>query len=197
MAPFGAITADGLRLRATGGYGAFRYSGLRPVGAGSQLVSFRGTVSFADVLLGYHKQLGPLTLKAYAGAMATQHLIDPFDPEAAVQGSGLGGKVALETWWTISEQAWASLDVSYGSLHESYAGRLRLGWRLLPALSAGMEAGAAGNTDGDSGRIGAFLRYEWERGEIATSAGLLTDWADIEKTDPRGAFATISWMNRF
>ena len=196
-APFGDIMDDGLRLRATGGYGAFRYWGQRAVGAGSQRVNFRGTVSFADLLLGYHQQLGPLTLKYYAGAMATQHLIDPVDPEAEVQGAGVGAKAAVESWWTISEQAWASLDLSYGTLHDSYAGRLRLGWRLLPALSAGLEAGAAGNTDGDSGRAGAFLRYEWAGNEIATSAGLTSDWASLDKIDARGAYATISWMNRF
>ena len=48
------------------------------------------------------------------------------------------------TWWTIGERAWTSLDVSWGSLHDGYAGRGRLGWRLLPLLSVGLEAGAAG-----------------------------------------------------
>jgi Cellulose biosynthesis protein BcsS len=198
VAPFGALTEDGLRLRTTGGYGAFQYSALRPLGGGGQLIKFRGSVSFGDLLVGYHQQLGGLTLKLYAGAMATRYLIEPFDPEAKVQGTGVGGKAALETWWTISEQAWASLDLSYGSLRETYAGRLRLGWRLVPVVSAGLEVAADGNSDGDSGRVGGFLRYEWADGEISASAGMLTDWAGIEKIDARGgAYATLSWLNRF
>ena len=187
----------GSRLRTTGGYGSFRYSGLRASGGSSEFVKFRGTVSFADLLLGYHRQLGPLTLKLYAGAVAARHAIDPFDAEAEVQGPGVGGKVAVETWWTISDMAWSSLDVSYATLHESYAGRLRLGWRVVPVLSAGVEAAADGNIDGRSGRIGGFLRYEWAQGEVSASGGLMTDWADIERIDARGGYATISWLNRF
>lgn len=197
VAPFGALSEDGLRLRTTGGYGSFRYSGLRASGGGSELVKFRGTVSFADLLVGYHRQLGPLTLKLYAGAVAARHAIDPFDAEAEVQGAGVGGKAAVETWWTISDVAWSSLDVSYATLHESYAGRLRLGWRVFPVLSTGLEVAADGNVDGRSGRVGGFLRYEWAQGEVSASGGLMTDWADLEKIDARGGYATVSWLNRF
>jgi hypothetical protein len=197
VAPFGALSEDGLRLRTTGGYGSFRYSGLRASGGGSELVKFRGISSFADLLVGYQRQLGPLTLKLYAGAMAARHAIDPFDPEAQVQGAGVGGKAAVETWWTISDVAWTQFDVSYGTLHESYAGRLRLGWRVAPVLSAGVEAAADGNIDGRSGRVGGFLRYEWAQGEVSASGGLMTDWGDVERVDARGGYATISWQNRF
>ena len=48
VAPFGAIQEDGVRLRVVAGYGADRYSGPRAVGAGSQIVAFKGTGSFAD-----------------------------------------------------------------------------------------------------------------------------------------------------
>jgi hypothetical protein len=197
FAPFGALTEDGVRLRATGGYGAFHYSALRPSGGGGQLIKYRGTASFGDLLVGYHQQLGALTLKLYAGAMATRHVIDPFDPEASVQGNGIGGKTVLETWWTLGEHAWASLDVSYGTLHDTYGGRLRLGWRLAQPLSTGIEVAADGNSDGDSGRVGAFVRYEWAQGEVSASGGLMTDWSGIEKIDARGAYATVAWMNRF
>jgi hypothetical protein len=197
VAPFGALSQDGLRLRTTGGYGAFRYSGLRASGGGEETVRFRGTVSFADLLVGYHRQLGPLTLKLYAGAAAARHAIDPFDAEAEVPGAGVGGKAAVETWWTMSDVAWAQLDASYATLHEAYAGRLRLGWRIFPALSTGVEAEADGNADGSSGRLGGFLRYEWAQGEVSASGGLMTDWADVERIDARCGYATISWLNRF
>jgi len=197
MAPFGSVTEDGFRLRTSGGYSSYTYAGQRLAGAGSQLFKFHGTASFADLLLGYHQQLGPVTLKLYGGATATQNAIDPADPEAQVQGTDIGGKALLESWWTIGEHSWTSLDLSYASLHQDYAGRLRLGWRLLPALSLGIEAGAAGNVDGDQGRGGGFVRYEWQDGEISASAGVMTDWAGIDKLDSRGAFATVSWLSRF
>jgi hypothetical protein len=167
VAPFGDIQEDGLRLRMVGGYGAYRYAGLRAVGVGSQTVHFKGTVAFSDTLVGYQKQLGPVTVKAFAGLAAAQYRVEPDDPETTIRGPGLGGTAALETWWNISDRAWSSVDVSWSSLHASHAARARLGWRFLPALSAGLEAGSAGNRESDIVRLGGFLRYEWKRRSMA------------------------------
>jgi hypothetical protein len=163
-APFAGIQEDGVRLRLVAGYGADSYSGPRAVGAGSQIIKFNGTASFADALLGYHKQLGPLTLKVFAGLTATDRQIRPDDPETVIHGLGFGGKVALETWWNVGDQAWTSVDLSWGSLYQSYAARARLGWRFMPALSAGLEAGAVGNLECDIVRVGGFVRYELASG---------------------------------
>lgn len=120
-APFGSIREDGLRVRAATGYGDY----------GS------GTVSFADLLLGYHKQLRPLTLKFLAGLTAADHHVD--DPQSTLQGRGLGGKAVVEAWWNVTDRIWLSTDVSWGSLHNTYGSRARLGWRIWPTLSAGLE----------------------------------------------------------
>jgi hypothetical protein len=167
VAPFGDIQEDGLRLRVVGGYGAYRYASPRTIGVGSQTVHFKGTVAFTDALVGYQKQLGPVTVKAFAGLAAAQYRVEPDDPETTIRGPGLGGKAALETWWNISDRAWSSVDVSWSSLHDSHAARARLGWRFLPALSAGLEAGSAGNRESDIVRLGGFLRFEWERRSMA------------------------------
>ena len=37
----------------------------------------------------------------------------------------------------------------------------------MPALSAGLEAGAAGNLECDIVRVGGFVRYELASGEIS------------------------------
>jgi hypothetical protein len=202
VAPFGGIQEDGLRLRAVGGYGAYSYSGPRAAGLTSQVVKFHGTSTFTDLLVGYHKQLGPVTVKAFGGLMGADHRLNPDDPETGIRGAGFGGKVALETWWTISDAAWSSVDVSWGSLHHTYATRARLGWRVLPALSAGLEAGAAGNVEGDVVRGGAFVRYEWSGGEVSVSGGasndkLLEAGAGAITAKSSVPFATFSWLTRF
>jgi hypothetical protein len=202
VAPLAAIEQDGLRLRMVGGYGAYSYAGLRAVGVDQQTVNFKGTVAFTDALVGYHKQLGPLTVKVFAGLTAAQYRVEPDDPETSIRGPGFGGKVALETWWNIGDRAWSSVDVSWGSLHDSYAARARLGWRLLPALSAGLEAGGAGNQESDSVRVGGFLRYEWESGEFSASGGLSNDklWQGVDRasvTQSSAPFATLTWLARF
>ncbi len=201
-APFAGLDQDGLRVRAVGGYGAYGYSGRRPLGVGSQIVDFKGASAFADLLGGYQKQLGPLTLKGFAGLMVTEHRLTPDDPETAVHGQGFGAKLALEAWWTLSERAWWSADVSWGTLYDSYSARGRLGWRLLPALSAGLETGAFGNVECDVARAGGFVRYEWATGEVSASTGWSND--SLLDSGPRSRlmqsstpFATFSWLTRF
>jgi len=202
VAPLGGIREDGLRLRVVSGFGAYSYSGLRAVGLASEIVEFHGLSTFADLLVGYHKQLGPLTLKAFAGVMLADHELRPDDPETRIRGLGTGGKLALEGWWNISNQIWSSLDLSWGSLYATYAGRARLGWRLQPTLSVGLEAGAVGNVECDIARIGAFVRYEWESGEVSLSAGaaseaLLADLGPTNAATSSTPFATLSWLTRF
>jgi hypothetical protein len=112
--PFGGIQEDGLRVRAVLGSADYGV----------------GTAAFADVLLGYHKQLGPVTLKALGGITVTDRRAR--DPVLALEGTDVGGKGVLEAWWTITDQAWASADLSWGSAQMDYGGRVRLGWRLWP-----------------------------------------------------------------
>ena len=196
-APFGAIQEDGVRIRMVGGYGADSYSGSPPTS-----IKFKGTTSFADALVGYHSQLGPLTLKLFAGLTAADRQISPNDPAARIRGPGLGGKVAIEGWWNLSDRAWTAVDLSWGSLYQSYAGRARLGWRFVPELSAGLEAGAVGNVDCDIIRAAAFLRYELASGEISVSGGVSNDRLLDGKASSSAAgsatpFAMVSWLTRF
>jgi hypothetical protein len=202
VAPFADIQEDGVRLRVVGGYGAYRYAGPRAVGVSSQIVHFKGTVSFSDALVGYQKQLGPVTVKAFAGLTTAQYHVAPDDPETTIRGPGVGGKAALETWWNIADRAWSSVDVSWATLHDSYAARARLGWRFLPALSAGLEVAGAGNREVDTVRAGGFLRYEWTTGELSASGGLSNDrlWQGVDRssvTHSNAPFATLSWLARF
>jgi hypothetical protein len=194
VAPFGSIQDDGFRLRLVGGYGSDTYSG----GAG---VKFTGATSFVDALAGYQRQLGPLTLKVFAGLMATDRQVSPYDP-AAVQGLGVGGKVVAEGWLNLGDRAWTAVDASWGSLHQSYDGRARLGWRLVPALSTGLEAGVHKDVDSGIVRAAMFLRYELPSGEISISGGLANDRLLEERKTFSAAhaghpFAMVNLLTRF
>jgi cellulose biosynthesis protein BcsS len=197
VALFGAIQEDGARLRVVTGYGADSYL----VGN----ARFSGATSFADALAGYHSQLGPLTLKVFAGLTAADRQIRPDDPTVRIHGPGLGGKVALEGWWNLSDRAWTAVDGSWASLYQSYAGRARLGWRFMPELSGGLEASAVGNLDCDIVRAGAFLRYELVSGEISVTGGVSNDRLHDGKVSFSAAasgatpFAMVSWswLTRF
>ena len=83
-----------------------------------------------------------------------------------------------------------------------HGGRGRLGWRLLPTLSIGIEAGAAGNIECDIARAGGFLRYEWAAGEVSASAGWSNDKL-LDGTPVAGLaeastpYASLAWLTKF
>jgi hypothetical protein len=204
-APFGGVREDGLRVRAALGAGAYRGGG----------------IAFGDVLIGYHRQLGPVTFKIFAGVTVADYY--PADTTSMLEGAALGPKAVLETWWTLTDRAWASADLSFALPHMymqmhrggqgngldrvDYSGRVRLGWRLWPELSVGLEGGAGGplaptlpstlqsTLQHGIARAGGFLRYEWAGGEVSLSGGILVDGDEREgQTRP---FGTVSVLTRF
>lgn len=179
VAPFGYLDTDGLRVRIVAGYGDYR----------------SGTVSFADLLLGHHKQLGSLTIKVFAGLTLANHAAE--SPFSDLDGPGAGAKGVVETWWNLNEHIWLNTDLSYGSLHDSYLVRARLGYRFTPQLSLGLEGGAAGSLETDVLRVGGFLRYEWAKGEVSVSAGAAREGFDLLWDDATGAYATVTALTRF
>jgi hypothetical protein len=184
-APFGSVREDGFRVRGVSGYSNYG----------------TGTAGFGDILLGYHKQLGSVTIKVFGGLTVVSDLPDPSEPWPALNGTEYGAKGVFESWWTISDQAWASLDLSVGSTHMDYGSRVRVGWRLWPELSAGLEGGAGGTAqpalEHDTSRIGAFLRYEWASGEVSVSGGWAADGTWREREWPAGPFGTVAVLTRF
>ena len=138
---------------------------------------------------------------AVAGLTVVAYTPDPAEPWPMLIGTEYGAKGVLEAWWNLSDRAWASLDLSAGSTHLEYGGRVRLGWRLWPELSAGVEGGSGGTAEAalerDTSRVGAFLRYEWETGEVSVSGGWAVDGTWRERAGGPGPFGTVSVLTRF
>jgi hypothetical protein len=162
-APWGSIREDGWRLRAGGGWGNYTY-----FNGGTKI---RGEASFADIMAGYHATIGALALKAYAGVAADSHALTPPDLDNALEGTEVGSKLALETWLNLGPLFWTAVDLGWASAHESYSGRARLGWRITPEVSIGVEGGAYGNVEGNGGHGAGFVRYEWVDGEVSATGG--------------------------
>ncbi len=192
IAPFGTIFSDGVRFRMATGYGGYSYTGNRF----GHAVSFKANTAFADVLVGYLERLGPLTAKAFVGAAAIEHDVRPFDPENPVQGMAYGPKAVVELWLNMGASAWSSLDANWTSAHQTYAGRLRTGYRLFDDVSFGAEASVNGNALDKDTRGGLFLRYAWDGGEVSLAGGVsgrfIEDAHDM--TDP---YATLTWLTQY
>jgi Cellulose biosynthesis protein BcsS len=202
FAPFGTLATDGFRFRMGSGYGRYSYTTAPPAqndcryGNGRN-ATIRGRVSFADILAGYQLTYGRLTVKAFGGvAMDTQEL-SPFDRCNANSGRDTGFKAVVETWLEITPKIYASLDGNWTQAHEAYSARLRLGYRLWPNLSIGLEETAVGNIAGDQTRSGVFARYEWGGGEVAASAGFSGERFDYRDTSRDRAWGALNIMLRY
>ncbi len=187
-APFGKIADDGMRLRVSGGYGEYRYSGW----VDGRTDRIYGTAMFADVLAGYQMGLGGLTLKAFAGATFDGHVLSAFDANNPVNGKVTGAKGVLEGWLSITTSTWAQVDLAYGTAHASYNSRLRVGHRVATGVSLGVEGGQFGNEASDNRRLGGFARYDWLGGEVSVSGGMSGDIAA-----PRNPYGTLVYMMKF
>lgn len=208
-APGSDIHADGFRLRATTGYGGFSYNF-------NAATKVRVTKTYADFLVGYQFRIGELTAKAFAGwALLNQ--------EFEVPALGLrttkvdnGPKGAVELWLNLGPSAWTSLDANYADTRETWSVRSRIGYRVLPTVSLGVEGifnhgdlaaeverstkvRFQGNT-----RIGGFARYEWFGGEISASGGLSGDWLDggsgnggTDLLHAPEVYGTVNWIVQF
>lgn len=193
-APAGVMSEDGVRLRVVAGQSAFRYEA--PSGPA------RGVAPFADAMAGYQKQWGATTLKAFAGVTGYADILSPRDAAAPWGQARFGPKLVLESWTTLSPRTWLALDASWTSLEDAYWTRARLGFRLMPSLSLGLEAGQSGAHGAGAARAGGFLRVEWASGEASLAGGVAGE-ASGPTSAPHvagGAFApyaTLLVLQRF
>lgn len=204
FAPFGGLDSDGARVRLGSGYGKYKYtvperfyytcpkpSLICPA------VPIRARVSFGDVLAGYQMSYGRFTAKAFAGVAIDTQALAPSDPNNAGAGRASGFKAVIETWTNITPTIWASVDGSWTGAHEGQSIQARLGYRLLPGLSIGIEEGKVSNVAGHQFRSGLFARYEWAGGEASLSGGVNGQRLDYPDTSRDRTWAAISVMFRY
>ena len=170
----------GWRLRAVGALGRYDYRGTL-FGSGADIsTTFDGEASYGAALLGYQFRTQALIVKLFAGVEAEDQNITPRDPENSVQGSAVGLKLAAESWLDLSPLWFLSVDASYGTAFQQYWSLARLGHRLGPRFSLGIEGGALGNEEYDTGRCGLFLKANLHAMEITLSGGFTGNYLEDE-----------------
>ncbi len=224
LAPWSGIHDDGWRFRAAGGYGAYKYDSTiwDTTLHDTRQQRFEARTYNADILVGYLKRFGPLTAKGFVGASMISHDIEPLDEQAVAFGDEVGVKGVVELWLNIGERGWGSLDLSWSEAHETRSARARLGYRIQPELSIGLEGGINLDAQGvcridgpgasgckamdetrsdpaellDYVRIGVFVRYEWGVSEASLSAGA---WGNSWQQDGQdfAPYITVNWLTQF
>lgn len=187
------LYAPGLRLRAVGAFGQYHYAGTLFDGSDYVATRFDGQVGFATALIGYQFQPGDVIVKLFAGIEAVDQHIVPHDPNNSVQGSGIGVRLLAETWYDISPRWFVSADAAYGSTFQEYFSLARVGFRVRPKLSLGLEGGALGNEEYDAGRGGGFVRVNFRALEVTLSGGFTGNYLE---DDPSG-YASVGLYRTF
>ncbi len=219
IAPWSGMHDDGWRFRSAGGYGEYEYDGNDLAGR----ARFHAQTYYADLLVGYLKRFGALTAKGFLGASIVSHDISPLDPETVAIGEEVGVKGVIELWLNIGDNAWGQLDLSWSSAHDTRAARARIGYRVWPKLSLGLEGGVNVDSQGecrmdalngsgcrslsgdaidgtellDYARGGVFARYEWGTGEVSVSAGALGDSFSTGNDIEIAPYVTLNWLTQF
>lgn len=225
MSPWSRMHEEGLKLRASGGYGEYTYSDRVPsadpaMDPRDRETTFHAKTHYAEILVGYLMRFGELTAKAFVGPSIIGHDISPNDTETVVIGDEIGVKGVLELWLNMGERGWGSLDMSFSSAHDTASARARTGYRVWPKLSLGVEAAVNVDAQGqcrmdvssasgckhaydretrlmDYGRAGGFVRYELERGELSLSVGALGDKFSRDGKTEISPYATVNWLTQF
>jgi Cellulose biosynthesis protein BcsS len=200
FAPFGAIQEPGWRLRTVTGAGRYAYDGWMLVKGLPTPARFHGTTLFIDALVGYHLQIGALTLKPFAGAAMVQHVVTPVDPVSQILGRTVGVKLALDSWLRLGEAAWLNVDGSWTAVHATTSLKARLGYRVWQDLSLGIEASSLSDVNQETRRAGLFLRYAWDNGEVSVGGGVTgldwkRSWDDSLRT--MQPYAGATYLGRF
>lgn len=177
------LYAPGLRLRAVGAFGQYHYDGTLFDGSDYVATRFDGQVGFVAALIGYQFQPRDVIVKLFAGIEVEDQRIVPHDPNNSVQGTEIGVRLLAETWYDISPRWFVSADAAYGSAFQEYFSLARVGFRVRPKLSLGLEGGALGNEEYDAGRGGGFVRVNVSDYEFTLSGGFTGNYLE---DDPSG-----------
>jgi hypothetical protein len=169
---------SGWRLRAVGSLGSYDYRGTLFDGGEDLATTFDGQASYGAAMIGYQFRRQSLFLKLFAGVEAEDQAITPHDPANSVQGSAVGAKIVVESWWDATPRLYTSLDASFGTAFDEYWSLARLGYRIGPILSLGLESGALGNEEYDAGKAGGFARINLAVGEATISGGFTGNYLE-------------------
>jgi cellulose biosynthesis protein BcsS len=171
---------SGFRLRAVGAYGRYHYDGTLLDNGVDVPTTFDGEDAFLSALVGYQFRTGPLIFKLFAGIEAEDQHIVPHDPNNSVQGSEIGLRLQEETWLNVGPRLFLSADASYGTAFQEYCALARVGFRVRPRFSLGLEGGALGNEEYDAGRGGGFARVNFRDTEFTLSGGFTGNYLEDE-----------------
>jgi Cellulose biosynthesis protein BcsS len=150
-------------------------------GSGADVsTTFDGDASYGAALIGYQFRAQALILKLFAGVEAEDQNITPRDPGKLGARECRRPQARSGSWLDLSPLWFLSVDASYGTAFQQYWSLARVGRRVGPRFSLGLEGGALGNEEYDAGRGGAFLKSNLRGLELTLSGGFTGNYLEDE-----------------
>jgi hypothetical protein len=180
--PTGLLHEDGLRLRAAGGLGRYKYETDAVPGGENE-----GHVTSGELMIGYRRDLGGVIVSSFVGLHAENQRLSSPDPGNEAQGTAFGVKAAIETFarlhpeWTLVTSAAAS------TVHRSYHARAAVAREFPSGFALGAEALIHGDVRYREPRVGLFAQATFNRAVLSLAGGYLDN-----SDKGGGAYATLS-----
>jgi Cellulose biosynthesis protein BcsS len=164
------LNNDGFALKLLLNGGAYTYR------SGDLRTNVDGDMFSATAMPGWRFTRGGLTVGVFAGPVAQDYRLTPYDPGNRLYGFYLGGQFAGEAWYQPTANLMAAMSGSVISIGPTGSLRGALGMRIFDIVFVGPEAAAFWCGDFQQFQFGLHLTgFHWNALEWSAGSGWSMD----------------------
>lgn len=152
-----------------------------------------GTLTSASLLPGWRINSGGATIDVFAGPIAQDYRLTPYDPGSQLHGRYVGGQLASDVWYQPNQATMIAFDGSIASIGLIGSARLAYGWRTSEPFFVGPETQALWCVDYQQLRLGAHVTGFRINGIEWTAAGGLA----IESLGRAGPYIRVGVVAKY
>jgi hypothetical protein len=127
------VDRDGFTLKMLLNGGAYTYS------SGDLHTGIDGEMASAAVLPGWRFSRDTLTVSLFAGPVAQDYRLSPFDPGSKLHGGYIGAQFATELWYQPAANLMAAVSGAVATIGPTGSVRAAVGLRAFDAMFVGPE----------------------------------------------------------
>lgn len=147
----GGLDSSGFTLKLLVNGGRYTYN------SGAIDAAIDGTMISGAALPGWRFVHDTLTVSLFAGPVAQDYRLSPFDPGSRLHGLYAGGELAADIWYQPLAMVMAALNGSLNSIGPTGYVRGALGYRVFDAMFVGPEAAMLWCANFQQLEVGAHL----------------------------------------
>ena len=158
------VEHDGFTLKVLLNGGVYTYN------SGDLQTEIDGKMLSAAALPGWRFTHDTLTVSVFAGPVAQDYRLTPYDPGSKLHGSYVGAQFAADVWYQPTADTMAAVSGAIASIGPTGSVRAAFGWRAFDAMFLGPETAMLWCGDFQQLEVGAhitafhFNAMEWSAG---------------------------------